>query len=311
MSDINSFVGTTISQSLSFAFKQYPTVLKAAAIPTILFMGLLFYYLLPGMFDSLTSLALLEDSEDPAAIFSAIGNLMGPILLMTIIGVFYYGVVFAPLLRNILYDEAVGLLRMDSTVLRLAGAMTIIYFIMIAVAFAAMIPIGIVAGIAEASGNSALAGFASLLMVLVLYGAIFYIMVRTSLIVPDVAASGRLRISNGWKTSKGNFWGLFVTYLVVYIIAMLVTYAGMILAIIVGGVGVATNDAFTNLDSETFDVTQMGELISAFSMSPLGIIAFIIYGLATIFSMGAFCAMMGFAYKNLAETAENEDISDI
>jgi hypothetical protein len=92
---------------------------------------------------------------------------------------------------------------------------------------------------------------------------------------------------------------------------MLVTYAGMIVAIIVGGVGVATNDAFTNLDAETFDLTQMGELISAFSMSPLGILAFVIYGFATIFSMGAFCAMIGFAYRNLNEDPETQEISGI
>lgn len=289
-------VGDALSAIFSYSFKHFPTILKVALIPTVVFFGLMFYLVLPNIIDSMFQLMMIAEEEDPTAILTTLAPMFGMLVLLLPLSLIYYAMILAPLLRNIMYGEQVGFLRLDGLVWRTAAAIVIIYFIMIGIILAAMIPIGIVTALLV-SGSEEAAGAIDALVMLFMYPLIFAVMVKTTLILPDIIASGRLRIMPGWRASRGNFWQILLTFIIAYIVITFVTYAAMIVAVIVAMIGLSGNEVLQSIDVETMTPEQLSLIWDTIISSPSAIFALIIYGLASIFSMGAFAAILGTIYR--------------
>lgn len=300
----DNFISGTLNQTFGYAFGRFSTVFKAAAIPTLLFTFFVFYYFFPSFFGVIFDLAMISESEDPTVVFALLGQIAIPTLLMMILGLIYYGVIFGPLLLNVIYDEPVGLLRMDGTVLRIIGALLVIYLIIFAATFVIAIPIGILQAMMMAGGGDGGALAGQLLLNLIIYAAMFYILVRTSLILPDVAASGRLRISEGWRATKGHFWKLFAVYFIAYLVIMIVTYIAMGIALASAFIGANQSGILDSIGDADFDPQLLLEALASLGTSPMGIAAILIYSLAMVFSMGAYAALLGFSYRNIVGSPE-------
>ncbi len=292
-------IGDAIGGTLSAIFKNLPNIGKATLIPIVALMALTFYWFLPQFFPLVGALIEYADHQNDQALIASALGVLASVFVVLLLSLLVYGMTLAPLLRNVMFQEPVGFLRLDGLVMRTIVGLIIIFAIVYGLVLAFMIPVGVVQGILISAENDAGAAVVEMIAMLLLYVLMAYVMVRTSLILPDIVASGRLRVAAGWRASKGNFWQMFLTYFVVYVILTMMTYVGIIIAFFAIGFSVATNPAIQNMDWENFTVPMIAETYSVVMTSPGGIFMFVVLVLTSMLSIGAYAAMLSTIYKQL------------
>jgi hypothetical protein len=210
-----------------------------------------FFLLAPmfaGLGHMLAHLPQPDSAGPPPEMTQAMNGIYRYAILLMVVGLFLRAVIMLGVTR-----EALGLNKgmpfvffaIGSDVWRLFGAYFIfqillqiaVFVIVLALAIPAVI-IGLIgASIVSASHLSpvmtgALAGIGIVVLVALLYGAIFYVAIRLGfLLTPVVVVEKSIAIERIWSLSKGNVWRLFLVGLAIvgpiflaYMIAMIALF---------------------------------------------------------------------------------------
>lgn len=142
-------------------------------------------------------------------------------LMQFLLSIVLINAVYRALLRP--SESSFAFLRLGSDEFRMVGlaiifviGLIIFYLLMMLV----MVVLGFIGG-AIAGNNSAFAGLFGILLMLGFVAALLWVMVRLSLIFPMTFYRRRIAIDEGWALGKGRFWTLFGSYLVVWLIVIL------------------------------------------------------------------------------------------
>ena len=161
---------------------------------------------------------------DPQAALANFGSMMGRIALFGLIFILIYAVLFAAAQRAILQPEREGFfyLRLGMDELRQL-ALSIIFIIGFYVALVVvMVLLGLLVGVIGAATGSF--AFAAVLMV-VEFVAMFVLAIwfctRFALAFPLTLLRGKIIIGESWRITRGRFWPLFASFLVVFLILIL------------------------------------------------------------------------------------------
>lgn len=202
------------------------TILYAASI-----------YLAAPVFIDLVSVfeASMNNPNDPAIvgqIFSFYGKLISRLFIVMIL----FGVVFVAaetaLHKKVQHgiDHGFFPMRLGGTEGRSFVAMLCVYFFTMAAAIVGAIVMTILmvifAGISGGEpGPSMIIGM--MLGYILLYGAMIWVGIRFAPAASMTVRDGKIKIFESLSASKGRFWWMFLSYIVVYIISTIVSYVGI------------------------------------------------------------------------------------
>ncbi|HWA92422.1 MAG TPA: hypothetical protein VG889_20460 [Rhizomicrobium sp.] len=205
-------VGRTIARSYGFAFGNLVNNLGAIWIPVAILYALTYFFQKQYM------AALLNvGTRDPGSIAAAM-----PFLLCATV---VFVLLFVPQVAA-LAKEALGLRKgnaflqfpFGADAWRLIGAYLLFYVVLIVIyilLIVASLVLGIVAGSVGDHVPTAAAGLIGIAIALFVVGAILYITVRMSFLLPPVVvAEQRVSLIRGWELTKGNFWRIFLIVVV-------------------------------------------------------------------------------------------------
>jgi hypothetical protein len=163
-------------------------------------------------------------AQDPSAVLSAMGPIWLLGLLLGIVGI----VLYTAAMRAVLRPQAGGIafLRLGLDELRTLGLLILFMIASVVLFFGASLIVGLfIGGVAAGSGSMALTGFLSVVVGLVVLGALIFLTVRFSLAFPLTLHRGAFAIGEAWRLSRGHFWTLFGAALVVSLIGFVLSIA--------------------------------------------------------------------------------------
>lgn len=104
-------------------------------------------------------------------------------------------------------------------------------FVMVAFIIGLIVMMILMAVIVGASGGQSVGAtmFAALIGYAVVYGAMIWAGVRFAPAASTTVRDGEIRVFKGLEASKGRFWWMFLSYLVLYVLSLIVTYGLMFL----------------------------------------------------------------------------------
>jgi len=205
-------VGATIAQGYNFGFARFFTLLKLMWLPLAIMLASN-YFLIP----------LLVRVMAPAQNNAAAGVwLLIPLLYLAIlVMMFAQFVAIAQYALEMKNEPGWFTLPLGKPVWRLIGAFVLVLLIMIgAMMVAGLLMGGIAAALAALAkpGPGVFAGLMTGIVILVLYGAFLYGIVRLMfLLTPVVVAESRIGIGRSWKLGRGNFWRMFIVLVAIFL----------------------------------------------------------------------------------------------
>lgn len=183
-----------------------------------------------------------SQDADPAAALENLAALAPMYAILLPAGLAVQAILAAAVYRAILRptESSYGYLRLGSDEMRLA-LLTLIYFLLTALAVAAVVVVGgIAAGVAYSVMGSPLVGVALGLFFL---GLLFFAAIRLSLAPVMTFAEQRISVFESWRLTKGQFWNLVGAYALaiasVVVVLMLATVIFMAIAAITAGGDIA------------------------------------------------------------------------
>lgn len=163
-------------------------------------------------------------SEDPAAAVAA----MGPVWLLGFLTAIVGVVLYTASMRSVLRPDAGGVafLRLGMDELRTLGLLLLFVIAAFVLFFGASLIVGLfIGGVAAGSESIALTIILSILVGLVVFGALIFLVIRLSLAFPLTLHRGAFAIGEAWRLSRGHFWKLFGAALVVTMIGFVLSIA--------------------------------------------------------------------------------------
>ena len=198
------------------------------------------FTLTPAMLGPVQQMQALQGqgAGNPAAVVSAIGGMMGVFLLIFAISLIQYAVTFGATNRAILRpeDSAFAYLRLGGDELRLL-ALNIALGLIGGVAFfvyliVASLLVGLVAGALFVMLHAFALIFAIPAWTVIICLPIF-VLVRLSLAPAQTFATGRINLFGSWSLTRNHFWSMFGTYILMWILAVLVIVLVFLIATII------------------------------------------------------------------------------
>ncbi len=161
--------------------------------------------------------------------------LTGMIIVSILLGVMFMASVFRVTLNG--SKGAGAKLSFGSDELRLIGIYLLFFLFFVLIIFGGAFLLGVAAGALGASGQTGAATLVGVLAVVFLTAFSIWFSVKLSLAGPMSIAEGKLVFFKSMSLSKGHFWSLLGTYLLVFILTVIVSILGsLILAVIALGV---------------------------------------------------------------------------
>jgi hypothetical protein len=223
--------------------RQHPRALLAWWIYALAFslaVGLVFVGLAGRDFMQLMALSR-QPTRDPAQVLGMMGRLAPAYAAFLILALASNAILSAAMIRAVLrpQDDRLGYLRLGADELRQLGLAVLSFLVFLGVYFAAVVVVGVVAGILLALAKAP----ASVLLVPLVIGVgavLLVLVVRLSLAPALTFDTGRVNLFGSWRLTRGRFWRLFGAYLlafalaaVVYLLSLLLIFA--VAAILNGG----------------------------------------------------------------------------
>lgn len=220
----------TLAQSLGFAAKRFPTVIKAALLPSLIIYVPILWIMatsLGGLMEMIPDLAEMEGqstvSDDQAMeLFAALAPFYVTMLLLMPLSLLYNATVAVPLSRAIVLDETLGFLRLDGIVWRYFFGQILFGLLILGVMLAIFGAAAAAIASLEAAEVPEIASVAVGLFALI---AFLFATIRLSLFMVEIAVSGKFGVRASFKVTRGNVWRL-VGYGVLAIIAIIVLSIG-------------------------------------------------------------------------------------
>lgn len=196
------------------------------AVLYLVFAGFFVWALLPfylGIFD----LALTGEEPDTGQILSMMSSMAWIGLLTTIGSIVVALMAQGAWLRLLARDEVAGgiPLRFGSDEFRLLGVNILLIVIIFGTYLAGAILVGVAIAIGAAADGGAATILAALLGVaafLAAIGVLIFLSIRLSAAAALTVLDRKIRISGAWPVTKGIFWWVFLTYLV---LALIIAFA--------------------------------------------------------------------------------------
>ena len=205
--------------------------------------------MLTGAGRGIAALQALETAgnTDPAAVLAALSDMGGFFVLMLGLSLAFYAVLMAAAYRAYLRpdDGSAGAFRFGGDELRMAGWLVMIFLVWMVYLFLVAFAFALVATFGRALGKP-LSAVLDLIALAALLAALVYPAVRLSLAGPMTLDRGQVVFFRSWTLTQGQFWRLFVAYLLttavlglVFLLSMIIIVA--ILAVVAvamgGGIG--------------------------------------------------------------------------
>ncbi len=173
---------------------------------------------------------LLGAATDPAfarntaAAISAMGPVWLLVLLLAIVGI----VLYTAAMRAVIRPQAGGIafLRLGMDELRTFGLLVLFMIASFVLFFSSSLVVGLlIGGVAAGSESVALTAILSVIVGLVILGALIFLVMRFSLAFPLTLHRRAFVIGEAWRLSRGHFWTLFGAALVVSVIGFVLSTA--------------------------------------------------------------------------------------
>lgn len=203
-------------------------------------------------------------------------------LLCMLLSMVAFAIIFTGVYRVLLRpaDRGLAHLRLGRDEVRQFLALLVWVLVMLAAYLAAVIVGGVVIWVAQAAtgGQGALSALILLLATVGVFGFLIYAAVRTSFIGVVTFMTGKIDLKGALALTRGRFWRLFGTYVLAFVLFVIVNLVVMMLAtalgLIAGGFAGASQVLQPDISSLDLLFTPTGvvTLLAACAMSVLGIL---------------------------------------
>lgn len=235
--------------SLSFFAVHFLTLLRILWLPALAMMAVT-VFVMPGMLEAQMQIGAMEQSEDPAEIFSALGPMFQSMGVMYLATFIFYPMMVAGALRYIVNGDAPRApfyLRFWGDELRVILA-AIVLIVIFPLAYIVGI-LGVLAiGFAAMAISQVVGGILIFILMLAFMIALIWFGLRMSVVFPAVIGARSVGVAESWSLTKGNAWRLFFYWLLTgaVFMAFVVIYAFIAVSgyfsLLVEMITVAAND---------------------------------------------------------------------
>lgn len=242
------------------------------------------------------------------------GQPMDPTTMMAPGGGFFLGIIILYLLQfllsivliNAVYrallrpsEGGFAFLRVGGDEFRMMG-LTIIFFVGLIVFYLLLLLVGLIIGFiagALANNNPAVAGVFGILLGLGFFCLLTWLFVRLSLIFPMTFHRRRIAIDEGWALGKGRFWTLFGSYIVVWLIIL------VLVLVFFGSTFLAMASAMSTRNPAAFEQIA--------SQQAAGSIATVLFAMIGIFVVSLVSFVLGYGVVGSAARELLEEQGDV
>ncbi len=287
-------VGGAIAHAYRFVFTQPLAIFKAAWLPLLASLVLMFLF-----FRRMALFLTAAQAHDPAAV-----SLFGSLLLLIVLILVFFFAQFTAITETALGrpPKSWVALHFDRTMWRVlggflaaAGVIAIITIITIIISY--VLALGLDLMIKVAPGTRPISAIAAGLVVFACFCVIFFIALRfLFLLAPVTVSETGLGLARSWQLSKSNFWRAF---LITLSITIPVGIANRMLSYALAGLPPTlppgTAKAAQDAAEAAWQITQMN------AMADRWFVTLPIMGLVMLFQLGAGCAAQAHAYRKLTE----------
>jgi hypothetical protein len=181
-------------------------------------------------------------NADPDKMWAAMQALLPIYALMIPLYFVNYSIQYATASRVILRpgDRAFAYLRLGADELRQFGLMVVKFIVIMGLYLAVVIG----AVVFASKGAAPLGGLWAVAIILVAIALFIYVVVRLSLASPLTFASGKVNLFGSWRLTRGQFWPMLLTYILVGILWCIACLIGVV---VIGAIMMLVGGGFDGL----------------------------------------------------------------
>jgi MFS family permease len=208
--------------------------------------GLVFIGLVGPYMVQLQGLNHPGQRPDPAQILPLLGHVRPIYALLLVFSLLFSSVLHATMARAVLHpgEERLGYIRFGLDEARQL-LLVLLWTVIIAAAYVVILIVAIVAGLLLSATPRAFHPVSIVIACVVVAAAAVYFVVRLSLASPLTFDTRRVDLLGSWKLTRGHFWKMLGTYLLVLglglVILVLTSIITVAVAGVLGGLGAAAS----------------------------------------------------------------------
>lgn len=205
---------------------------------------------------------------EPMAMFSLIGGLFLPCLILIIVTVIVRSIVDCAVLRLVLESpqKSFGYMRFGSDEMRIIGFGIVMGLLIFAFSFVCSLAssmIGMVLTLALSKTSAA--GLGVVVQMLLYYGAVYYIQIKLSLAKAQTFKEKSLNFFGSWKLTDGSVLTLLLGYIVLGILMFVVVLLCLIVFFVVMAIALSAGGVSTSVFTDHMTPQQIFALLPQFS----------------------------------------------
>ena len=219
----------------------------------------------------------LDDAPDPAAAITALSAIAPVISILFLGSLVLAAVISAAANRAVLQPQnsAFGYLRLGPDELRQL-AVRVVYALLGIVGMGVLIAAIFI--MARSGGGGGLRGLGIFITCVLAVGGAVYLAVRLSLASAQTFDERRINIFGTWALTRGQFWPIFLTYLLAIFMCLVIGLVGGFIAQAAFFLGGGASSVFSPamFQDNDFTVEEMRAMFSMETLLTAGVIAFLL-----------------------------------